>query len=87
MSRGAYSDYGVMCCFTTLELAQTYCARVNGITLDEQKQMDAVDDAEPADRSALKALPQKLSRLRQSYGAAFVETFDFYDFVPGERDA
>ncbi len=85
VSSGAYSDYSVMACFTTHDLAQAYCARINGITLAEQKQMDEADEAGPDRPARMAALPVKLSRLRQSYGSAFVEEFDFYDFVPGEK--
>lgn len=85
VSSGAYGDYGVMCCFTTRELAQAYCARINEITLDEQKQIDDADAAGSDRPTRMAALPQKLSRILHGYSSAFVEEFELYDFLPGKE--
>jgi hypothetical protein len=80
-SYGSYSDYRVHCAFTTKELAVAYVASLNGLTVDEQRMLSAIDDVVPWNeyQAALAQLPKNV---RQTCNEHFVESRDLYDTVP-----
>lgn len=71
---GEYSDYRVSCAFTSEDLALAYAAALNGITVDEQREILKAEDLPYGLYThAMASLPS------HEYG---VESYDFYDYVP-----
>jgi hypothetical protein len=83
VSSGSYSDYSVSCAFTTRELAIEYCARINGVTAEEQRiYVDLNQDRSWFElKKDLERLPPHIRALDNDEKMK-VEDRDLYDSVP-----
>lgn len=76
VSSGSYSDYGVLCLFTTEALALAYAAKL--ISLDEQTRLQELENQPQLKTTAER---EEYHRL-QAKADCFVESFQLWDSLP-----